>query len=221
LPFVGNDIIDLKDPANAKKNTDLRFLKKILADGEIQQVRNSSDPDRTLWSFWACKEAAFKVLQKIAGDAAFTPRRWSVSFNRDDKEDGKDEHRPRQSDPPCQGVVSIPRQMDIPFILHTHPDFIHCIAADTHATLARSIRAVNHLSEKTGNLDDDPSAFGRLCLAKHLGDLFSGGGKVDIRRAEKNGILQPPAAYLQGMPVKVDISLSHDGVFAAYAFVCL
>jgi len=56
---------------------DSRFLKKILTDTEIKQVGRSDHPDMALWSIWTCKEAAYKVLKKQTGYAAFVPRRWS------------------------------------------------------------------------------------------------------------------------------------------------
>src|SRR5512145_1317204 len=145
LPFVGNDIIDLKDPANVQKSTDLRFLRKILTDAEIEQVRDSSDPDRALWSLWACKEAAFKVMKKRAGDAAFMPRRWFVFLQPDGKNgDGHDCRQNRQ----FPGVIQIPQVHEIPCLIYSTPAYIHCIAADNPDALAQSSRAVNTLPRR-------------------------------------------------------------------------
>jgi phosphopantetheinyl transferase (holo-ACP synthase) len=81
LPYVGNDVVDLREPANAGKSRNSRFLKKILTNAEIEFVQNAKDPDATLWSLWACKETAYKVIKKYCLDAAFLPRQWTVIFN--------------------------------------------------------------------------------------------------------------------------------------------
>jgi len=44
---------------------DSRFLKKTLTDEEIEIVNLSRNPDTALWSFWACKEAAYKVIKNL------------------------------------------------------------------------------------------------------------------------------------------------------------
>ena len=82
MPYVGNDVVDLKEPANAGKSQDSRFLKKILTNAEIEFVQNAENPDAALWSLWACKETAYKVIKKSFPDAAFLPRRWQVTFNK-------------------------------------------------------------------------------------------------------------------------------------------
>ena len=204
-----------------QKSTDLRYLKKILTDIEIGQVRCSSDPDRTLWSFWSCKEAACKVIRKMAGDAAFVPRRWFVSLLPDTVTDNGH----------CSGIASFPPDRQyagevqifqgpgIPFYLHVSESFIHCIAADSREGLAQTIGAVNVLPESPDGSETDPSAFGRRCLVNHLERLSrNAAGAFEINRIKQNGVLQPPKVYLKGEPVNVDISLSHDGSFVAYAF---
>ena len=158
-------------------------------------------------------------MKKRAGDAAFMPRRWFVFLQPDGKNgDGHDCRQNRQ----FPGVIQIPQVYEIPCLIYSTPAYIHCIAADNSDALAQSIRAVNTLPRRPENPENDASAFGRFCLASRLESLFSGSaGSVEIRRVKENGILQPPVAYLNGMPAKVDVSLSHDGQFVAYVFVLL
>ena len=197
----------------------MRYLKKILADDEIEQVSTSSDPDETLWSLWACKEAAFKVMKKIAGDPAFVPRRWFV-FLQPDRENGEGHDHPRNRQ--FTGVIQIPRLRDIPCLLYATSAYIHCVAADNPDALAQSVQAVNALPRKREYPESDASQFGRSCLAGRLENIFSGtAGSVEIRRAEEDGVLRPPAAYFNDAPAQVDVSLSHDGQWVAYALVCL
>ena len=81
MPCVGNDVVDLKDAANSGKSRDSRFLKKILTDAEIEYVKNADGPDQALWSLWACKETAYKVIKKILPDIVFAPRQWQVNVH--------------------------------------------------------------------------------------------------------------------------------------------
>ena len=64
------------------KSGDSRFLKKILTDAEIEDVKNADNPDMALWSLWACKETAYKVIKKYLPDTAFVPRRWQTVFTK-------------------------------------------------------------------------------------------------------------------------------------------
>ena len=91
MPCVGNDVVDLREPANAGKSRESRFLKKILTDAEIEFVKNAENPDAALWSLWACKETAYKVIKKSFSDTAFIPRRWQTVFTKSHSEysDGK------------------------------------------------------------------------------------------------------------------------------------
>ncbi|MBE9546331.1 MAG: hypothetical protein IMF10_02390 [Proteobacteria bacterium] len=43
--------------------------------------------------------------------------------------------------------------------------------------------------------------------------------EIEIRRLKGPSGLKPPIVYVEDRRVGVDISLSHDGAFAAYAFV--
>ena len=82
MPCVGNDVVDLSEPANAGKSKNSRFLKKILTDVEIEFIKNTERSEAALWSFWACKEAAYKVKIKSFPGIPFIPRRWQVVFNK-------------------------------------------------------------------------------------------------------------------------------------------
>jgi phosphopantetheinyl transferase (holo-ACP synthase) len=66
---VGIDVVDLDDPRAAGKGGDPRFAARVLAPRERAFVAAADDPDLALWSLWAAKEAAFKVVSSMAGRA--------------------------------------------------------------------------------------------------------------------------------------------------------
>jgi phosphopantetheine--protein transferase-like protein len=202
LPYVGNDVVDLKEPANAGKSQDSRFLKKILTNVEIEFVQHAENPDAALWSLWACKETAYKVIKKSCPDAAFLPRQWQVTFNKSQAE---------HSD----GEVTISGKGKIYIRLFSNPQYVHCVGADKSAALDKLIWNVEFLPEKETN----QSLYSRHCLAKTLARYFSlNFHDIKIKRTRENGELAPPRVYVSGRRTDIDISLSHDGIFVAYVY---
>lgn len=60
--LIGNDLVYLnKAPLN---HTNDRWLGKIFSEREQNIIHNSEDPKIKLWTLWACKESAYKVLVK-------------------------------------------------------------------------------------------------------------------------------------------------------------
>jgi hypothetical protein len=171
----------------------------------MEFVKNAGNSDEALWSFWACKETAYKVIKKTFPDVAFLPRRWPVTF---------DKSKSKKSD----GLVKVPDKGDIYIHLFSNPDYIHCVGVDELSALDKIICDVENLpAGKT-----DPSLFSRLCLAQSLAKSFSLNlHQIKIKRTRTKGELQPPRVYIDGRKTDIDISLSHDGCFVAYAVTFL
>lgn len=203
MPCVGNDVVDLKEPANAGKSSESRFLKKILTDTEIEFIQNARDPDAALWSHWACKETAYKIVKKSLPDAAFLPRQWTVTFTKT---------KSKFSD----GEVIIPGKGSVYIRLFSNSNYIHCVGADVLTSLDKLIWSVEALPEKE---KINPSLYLRNCLGQSLAKHFSlKSHNIKIKRTRENGELQPPHVYVSGVQTDIDISLSHDGRFVAFSF---
>jgi phosphopantetheine--protein transferase-like protein len=201
---VGNDVVDLKEPANAGKSQDSRFLKKILTNAEIKFVQNAGNPDAALWSHWACKETAYKVIKKSFPDAAFLPRQWQVIFTKT---------KSKYSD----GEVIIPGKGKVYIRNFPKSDYIHCVGTDKLAVLDKLIWSIEALPEKEVI---NPSIFVCHRLGQDLAQHFSlNFHDIKIKKTRENGELIPPRVYVNGRKTDIDISLSHDGRFIAYVFV--
>lgn len=207
---------------------DLRFLRKILTDAEIDRVRCSDKPDVTLWSFWACKEAVYKVIKKQTGDAAFVPRRWSVHLQPSAPSAATGGLPPavtpsgdRNATSFSAGHVTISEKHEIPFILFSSTSYVHCLAADQSVFLDKAVWRVVASPDDGDGKDNDPSQFARSCLAQSLSAvLHADEARIKISRAPgKQGELKPPAVYLDDIEMNIDVSLSHDGRFAACAYL--
>lgn len=204
MPYVGNDVVDLTEQANAGKSRDSRFLKKILTDAEIEFVKNAENPDEALWSFWACKETAYKVKKKSCPGTAFIPRRWQVVFSKDPSTY-------------WGGEVVIPETSAVFIRLFSDPRYVHCIGADGLAALDKSIWNIESVPEEESL---NPSLYLRRCLEQNLAQYLSQDfRRIRIKRVRENGELLPPRVYVDGKKTDVDISLSHDGRFVAYVFL--
>ncbi|MGA9112130.1 MAG: 4'-phosphopantetheinyl transferase superfamily protein [Smithella sp.] len=203
MPCVGNDVVDLSEPANAGKSKNSRFLKKILTDAEIEFINNTERSEAALWSFWACKEAAYKVKIKSFPGIPFIPRRWQVVFNKLQSE---------YSD----GEVIIPGKGSVYIRYFSNLQYVHCVGADSSTVLDKLIWSVEALPEEK---EINPSLFLRDCLGEKLANNLSlNFHDIKIMRTKINGEFQQPRVYVGGKETDIDISLSHDGRFVAYAY---
>ena len=207
MPHIGNDIVDLREPVNAGKNRDSRFLKKILTVAEIDFVQNAENPDKALWSLLACKETAYKVIKKSYVDAAFLPRLWKVIL--------------KNHEAAClDGEVKIPDAEAVYVRLFSHFRYVHCVGVAHPADLDRLFCKVEAFPEKENEKRIDSSLFARKCLARSLADFFRLNlSDIKINRVLDKSEFQPPHVYIGGKKADIDISLSHDGRFVAYAFL--
>jgi hypothetical protein len=212
---------------------DSRYLKKTLTDEEIEIVHLSQNPDRALWSFWACKEAAYKVLKKSHPMDSFIPHRWSARIRLPSakhpasletesnillKSITGSYHQPHEGYQ--KGHVITPEREAVDVYLSSHLSYVHCIASNSLAALDSSIWGVNILPGRKNGQNDNPSSLAGKCLACRLA-IFLRLSQSDIKiRRIKNGTeLLPPIVYIGGMRADIDISLSHDGRFVSYAFI--
>jgi phosphopantetheinyl transferase (holo-ACP synthase) len=67
---VGNDVVDLSDPAIARHHEDTRFVARVCSDDERARVTTA----RALWTLFAAKEAAYKALVKLGESPGFGHR---------------------------------------------------------------------------------------------------------------------------------------------------
>jgi phosphopantetheinyl transferase (holo-ACP synthase) len=94
---LGNDVVDLRHRACRERDRDDRLLDRILSPDERGWVEEGGDRELRLvrlWSLWAAKETAFKVVSKLAGPPEVFRHR---GF----------EARLEISDAECSGVVRI------------------------------------------------------------------------------------------------------------------
>ncbi|MGB9498280.1 MAG: 4'-phosphopantetheinyl transferase superfamily protein [Dissulfuribacterales bacterium] len=217
MSHIGNDIVDLKTLEAMGKAADTRFVQRVLNPDEQQAVLNSDHPDGFLWAFWAAKETAYKATSKSHPDVTSAPRRYQVILDSKKKTN------------PLTGEVITPHGI-VPIKITFHEDYVHCIGM-----------AGRFQDLKTGDLDDIVFGLEETNPGEEAGsDSLSERESIMVRTVAKERIAShlgrnpdeihimrnkspekhgPPMVYFKGRKNNVDISLSHDGRFVAYAFM--
>jgi hypothetical protein len=185
----------------------LRFLKKILTDAEIEFVQSAENSDKALWSCWACKETAYKIIKKSRVCAVFLPRQWSVIFN-------------KSKSTYIEGEIVVPSASTVYLRLFSRAGYVHCVGTDCKDALKKIICNVAVLPRHDNGEKPDASLFLRECLTRNFTRYFHlKSSDIKISRIKENGELRPPYLFVSGKKSDIDISLSHDGRFVAYAFL--
>jgi len=214
LFHVGNDIVDLTHPRTLNKINDARFISRILTPDEQDRLRRCADPLPILWSCWAAKETAYKICRKLDLRAAFSPRLYPVAL-RDAGETGKNKYGGLEGRI-LTGTVSTKCGM-VHIRAMIHPEYVHVIGTEEASCLGNIVWETARM--KDGEPENHESSFVRRMAVKGLAARVGQRPEdIAIRRLKGARGLGPPAVYIKGNPSAIDISLSHDGPFCAYAF---
>lgn len=217
--------MDLTDPANRRKSRDARFIERVFTPAEKDLIFSSPEPDRTLWSLWACKEAAFKAVSRAArvpGEISSSPRKYPVTLELPVAAGARNTL--------TKGWVATPAGR-IPVKLTGNGSYVHALAstlrqaqcgackdADAAAVPWRVCSVNLGRSEITPHVQ---SAIVRREAKKVLAGYINADPRdlKIVRRKGEGGSLGPPVVLVRGRESGIEISLSHDGVFLAYAFL--
>ncbi len=212
MPHVGNDIVDLKHPGSRGRSKDQRFVDRVLTCEEKRMLLSSSDPDTLLWAFWAAKETAFKAVSKMWPTISAAPRNYRVAPVTGGV--------PASGFPIAQAVVTTPEtEVGVKFIIHG--SFVHCIGS-THNEF-KDLFYGQHAIDLTEDSQPEPvqeSLFVRQIARQRLAQVLDVNIEdIRIERKVHGKTTGPPRVVSRGKRVPVNISLSHHGRFAAFAFL--
>ena len=205
MPGVGNDVIDLKDPENIGKSRDDRFLGRVFTAGERELIASVPSPDTLLWSLWAAKEAAYKAVSSADPAVCSIPHRYRVVLEAEDA---------TRKIVRLAGKVITPRG-ELVLEVAVSADWVHALAAGAEEALKRLCWRVKRLEGGKGAVN--PSAFVRGALLREIArrlDCPVG----DLSVVKNPDGLGAPRVLFRGDLLAAEVSLSHDGRFAAFAF---
>jgi phosphopantetheinyl transferase (holo-ACP synthase) len=209
---VGNDVVDLKTTDAPGETDNIKFIKRVLCQDEQEIAFNSDRPGIFVWAFWAAKETAYKAIRKTHPGVSSAPRRYPVVIT-----SGKDSNH-------MAGEVNTPKD-PVAVRISIHADYIHCIGAnDPKRGLDRIVWDVQKMDAdekfETGSPSNRESAQVRNLAKKQMAlSLNCHPDDIRIIRHRFSFGLGPPVVYIKGKERNIDLSLSHDGRFAAYAFL--
>ena len=208
--------MDLRDPQNVGKSQNTRFINRVFTPDEQKLISNASKQDTMLWSLWAGKETAYKVISKSYPSAVSVPRSYRVSF--DFAEETNKSVDFFAADDAVTGFVDTPYGKVYIKIFITS-DYVHCIGTASTEEIDSLVWHVDRISPDSEALPDYESMFVRKALKEHLADYIDQKPEdIEIRREKGSNGLMPPFVYISGRKARMDISLSHDGMFTAHAF---
>lgn len=205
MPGVGNDVVDLKDPENIGKSRDDRFLGRVFTAGERELIASVPYPDTLLWSLWAAKEAAYKAVSSADPAVCSIPRRYRVVLEAEDA---------TRKIVRLAGKVITPRG-ELVLEVAVSADWVHALAAGAEEALKRLCRRVKRLEGGKGAVN--PSAFVRGALLREIADRLDC-SVGDLSVVKNPDGLGAPRVLFRGDLLAAEVSLSHDGRFAAFAF---
>jgi hypothetical protein len=234
LPPVGNDVVDLKHPENQGKIRDDRFLGRVFTAEERGRIAVAARPETFLWARWAAKEAAFKVISRDDPTVRSTPRKYAILLDEGYEfrtvngagisagpvaPVGQDPSR--AIDPSgmsgmfLTGRAITPRG-ELALRIIVTDDYVHALSAATASDLDTVFHRVDRMD--VGEDPREASAFVRRQLLIEIARCPDCPlGELSIGKEP----LGPGAPFVlcREQPLAVDISLSHDGRFAAFAFM--
>lgn len=208
---MGNDIVDLKRFGAADKSNDHRFVGRVFTAQERKLIQEGDDPDRRLWTIWACKETAYKVAGKINPQVSSAPRNYPVELSVDRGLLGPH----AMVNTPCGPVTAR--------IAADDDDLIHVVGVDGFHVPEGVSHGIGSIFSTT-RLTGDSIAWARSQLTRRqaveaiAASLHAAPASLQIVRQRSAGALKPPVLFQDNVQASVDISLSHDGRFGAYAF---
>lgn len=208
--FIGNDIVDLTtaDAINFPKS--LRFVKRVLAEEELQFFKLHGSPVTLFWIHWSAKEAVYKVVKKIAPDSVFSHQAYVLTLDKLTDESG-------------YGLVTyLDQKYKVAF---TFTDkLVHCIATpiDASGHIISEVKMMDKISRRDHAFSNQEltsvhsgESFLVRCLLKNmLKDIT--GNEYQIYRRPLQKKYGPPEVWMEGKKCdSLDISMSHDGDYCA------
>lgn len=78
--MIGNDIIDLRLAEKESNWQRKGYLGKIFTAAEQDMICQSASPACMVWLLWSCKEAAYKIVNRITSIRAYNPARFNCTL---------------------------------------------------------------------------------------------------------------------------------------------
>ena len=186
--LVGNDVVDLRDPQSQPDALHPRWDSRVFSFVELDRLKEALSPHVQRWRMWAAKESAFKVAKKIDPSLSFFPTSFHVELY-------------------DETTATVRHELErFTVRLHETVEYVHAVATREGSPFTWS---------KIGWAEAACAASrqAREMASRAIQRLFDTQSEVVI---EPEGRI--PVAFVEGVRLPIDLSLSHHGRFVAYAF---
>ena len=195
--MIGNDVVDLRDPESRSESLHPRFDTRVFSESERATIGEADDSERVRWKLWAAKEAAYKLVRKLAPTTVFSPQLFQVT-------------------PSGDTGATVDHEVSRCTVRYSENDgALHAVATSRvvdPSTVLSDWRRLDAGEIASGD-PDAPSRAVRelLCerLAERLGVAIS---ELEVRRQGR-----VPFLFVSGQRAPVDLSLSHHGDWLGFA----
>ncbi len=188
--MVGNDVVDLGDREVLEGPAHPGFDARVFTPGERDLLAGSRDADRTRWTLWAAKEAAFKLARKLDPSVVFSPRRFKVL----------------PTAPGRAQVLHSGRRLAVR--IAEAGKALHAVAFEPRSPGPMLLFGVEALRRGS-----DPSRAARALAARALIEEL-GVRRRSLRFGRRGRV---PTVRVEGSETGLDVSFSHHGRFVAFA----
>jgi len=182
----------------------MRFMNRVFTSAEQLDILESSKPDIVLWSLWAAKETGYKAISKLHPTVSSAPGYYEVKLFSAD------------GSLPETGVVHTPcGQVSVCFFISS--DHIHCIGTTPDKDTDSIMWDVRKIYRRRFSPDYESDLVRNMAGKKIARYLKKDSKAIEIIRPKGHRGLGPPVIYAGKKRTAIDISMSHDGPFVAYA----
>lgn len=210
MNYTGNDIISLRSDVNIKSFSNPKFITKVLNKSEL------SSADKTNLSFtaplcWAVKESCYKVLIKKGLEKSFSPHCFNINLHEPDQKNALMKHtfQPRF----IRGITVIAYGITLYSMVELSGDRIHAISSLKYENLAK----IRYGIKKTEEHDVQSEDAGQFLISAIATETGKNTRDLHLMKNDRN----IPYLTEKGLPLNIDVSLSHDGDFIAYAYLII
>jgi phosphopantetheinyl transferase (holo-ACP synthase) len=235
---IGNDVVDLTAPRTSGVASRTRFLDRVFTEHERDRILRAEDSDLEAWSTWAAKEAAYKVVSQLSeAPPVFIHRSYEVAWEQGPAAGGE----PTAAASPSHrsGTVQCDRGC-LTVCLEVEPErrFLHAVCTlssppphhETRGVVDRIDREDAAWARPWSDLLEVMTAREREAVHSLPSAAVRIGARTDAARwldvsLDRVEIVcapgsigrRPPRILVDGAPTIIDVSLSHDGPWIAWA----
>jgi phosphopantetheinyl transferase (holo-ACP synthase) len=194
--MIGNDIVDLSVASGTTRWNNQRFIEKVFTNNEQELIWESNDPFRTIWTLWSMKESAYKIHLRCHSRRFFAPRRLSCQLLASG-----------------QGIVTLGKEKYITssFI---NENCIYTIAVENHQKIQKRVQSKYFFVDEASYSCQHATCYRKMIC--DLSESFNTPGQYFSIQKDHLGI---PFLFLKDIQLPVQLSITHHGLFGAYAWV--